>query len=170
MQLITGWYNAHPTLGIGWSGYIGEAGFKGESQYFFGDKDSSDHLNISLEADYMFKKGWYMNIGFLFNKQGLDRPVGYWDTINLKLSPENLMPTKWNFIVTTAKQFTPLLSANMSVLFAPGTNLLIVLPSAQYNLATNLDLSLIWQSFFTELAHRIEAVNHKCFVRLKWSF
>lgn len=170
MQFITGWYNAHPTLGIGWAGYIGDAGFKGEAQYFFKSKDSSDHLNISVEGDYMFNKGWYLNAGFLFNNHGLHKPVNEWDTINLNLSPENLMPTKWNIIVTTAKEFTPLLSANMSVLYAPGTNLFILFPSLQYNLATNLDINLVWQSFLAELNNRFEAVNHRCFLRIKWSF
>jgi hypothetical protein len=170
MQFITGWYNAHPTFGLGWAGYIGDAGFKGEAQYFFGSKDSADHLNVSLEGDYMFDKGWYMSAGLLFNKNGLYQPVNEWDNINLNLSPENLMPTKWNLIVTTAKEFTPLLSANMSVLYAPGTNFVILFPSLQYNLATNLDVNLVWQSFLAELNNRFEAVNHRCFLRIKWSY
>jgi hypothetical protein len=170
MQLITGWYNEHPTLGAGWAGYIKDAGFKGELQYFFTNKDSTAHFNMALEADYMFKKGWYTNIGLLLNNQGLYRPVRSWDTINLKLSPENLMPTKWNIIFTSAKEINPLLSANMSVLYAPGTNLLIVYPSLQYNAATNLDVNIVWQSFFAEINNRLEAFNHTCFLRMKWSF
>ena len=75
MQFITGWYNAHPTLGAGWAGYIKDAGFKGEAQYFFGSKDSTDHFNMTLEGDYMFKKGWYVNLGLLYNNHGLDQPV-----------------------------------------------------------------------------------------------
>lgn len=170
MQLITGWINNHITLGAGWAGYIKEAGFKGEIQYFLGTNDSTNHLNISLESDYMFKKGWYVNVGFLFNNNGLNKPVDNWNAINLKLSPENLMPTQWNIIVTTAKEITPLLSVNTSVLYAPGTNLVILFPSFQYNLATNLDVNLVWQSFFSELQNHFEAVNHRCFLRLKWSF
>jgi hypothetical protein len=170
MQLITGWYNEHITLGGGWAGSIKDAGFKGEAQYFFKDKDSRDHFNLSMEADYMFKKGWYLNAGLLFNNQGLYQPVSNWNNINLKLSPENLMPTKWNFIITTAKEITPLLSANLSILYAPGTNLVIFLPSCKYNLAANLDVDLIWQSFFAELNKKFEAVNHRGFLRMKWSF
>lgn len=170
MQFIAGWYNEHLTLGGGWAGYIKDAGFKGELQYFIRNKDSTDHLNLSLEGDYMFKKGWYMNLGFLFNSHGLHQSVNSWNNINLKLSPENIMPTKWNFIVTTAKEFTPLLSGNLSVLYAPGTNLLILFPTIQYNLATNFDINLVWQSFFNELENQFEAVNHQCFLRLKWSF
>jgi hypothetical protein len=170
MQLITGWYNEHITLGAGWAGSIKDAGFKGEVQYFFRDKDSADHLNISLESDYMFEKGWYLNLGLLFNNSGLYKPVSDWNKINLQFSPENLMPTKWNFIVTSAKEFSPLMSANMSVLFAPGTQLMILLPSFKYNLAANLDVDLIWQSFFAAINENFEAVNHRVFLRMKWSF
>jgi hypothetical protein len=170
MQLISGWYNEHITLGAGWAGSIKDAGFKGEAQYFFRDKDSANHFNLSLESDYLFKKGWYLNAGLLFNSQGLYQPISNWNNINLKLSPENLMPTRWNFIVTAAKEITPLASANMSVLYAPGTNLVILFPSFKYNLATNFDVDLIWQSFFAELNKNFEAVNHRVFLRMKWSF
>ncbi|KAA9035900.1 hypothetical protein FW778_20335 [Ginsengibacter hankyongi] len=170
MQLITGWYKNHPTLGAGWAGYIKDAGFKGEVQYFFANKDSAEHFTMTLEGDYMFKKGWYVNVGMLFNNDGLYKPINSWDTINLKLSPENLMPTKWNVIVTTAKEFTPLLSANISMLYAPGTNIFIFFPTLQYNIATNLDVNLVWQSFFAEIRNNFEAVSHRCFLRLKWNF
>ncbi|MDN3655517.1 hypothetical protein QWZ08_07765 [Ferruginibacter paludis] len=170
MQLITGWYKNHPTIGAGWAGPVKDAGFKGEAQYFFAGGDSAGHFNISLEADYMFKKGWYANIGVLYNSQGLYQPVSNWQIINLKLSPENLMPTKWNILATTNKTFTPLLSANISLLFAPGTNLLILFPAVQYNLAANLDVNLVWQSFFVQQAQHFEAENHQCFLRFKWSF
>ena len=120
MQLITGWYNDHITMGAGWAGSIKDAGFKGEAQYFFRDKDSTDHFNMSLEGDYMFKKGWYLNFGVLFTNQGLTKPVKDWSVVNLKLSPENLMPTKWNFILTAAKEITPLFSAKYECVVCAG--------------------------------------------------
>ncbi len=170
MQFIGGWYKDHPTLGAGWAGYIKDAGFKGELQYFFKSRDSGDHLNITIEGDYMFKKGWYVNAGLLFNSGGLYRVVKNWDTISLKLSPENPMPTKWNVVITTAKEITPLLSANISVLYAPGTNLLILFPSLKYNISANLDLDLVWQSFFTEINNNFGAVSNTCYLRIKRSF
>lgn len=170
LHLITGWYKEHLTLGGGWAGNIKDAGFKGEAQYFFRDKDSSDHFNFSIEGDYMFKKGWYLRAGLLFNNNGIYQPLDNWHNINLKISPENLMPTKWNFIVTTAKELTALFSANISFLYAPGTNLVLLLPSLKYNLATNLDVDLIWQSYFADLNKNFEAVNHRVFLRMKWSF
>lgn len=170
MQLITGWYKQQLTLGTGWAGNINDAGFKGEVQYYVAGRSAASHFNLSVESDYMFKKGWYLNGSVLFNNNGLYKAVNNWDSINLKLTPQNLMPTKWNLMVAAVKEITPLLSANMSVLFAPGTNLLIFFPSMQYNLATNLDLGLFWQSFFAELNKKFGSVNHRCILRIKWSF
>lgn len=169
-QLITGSYYNYLTAGAGWAGSIGDAGFKGECQYFFGNKDAGSHFNLSLEGDYMFKKGWYLQTGLLFNNRGLSQSLSSWDTIDLNLSPENPMPTRWNCMVTAAKEITPLFSATMSVLYAPGTHLLILLPSFRYNLAANLDADLVWQSFFAAVDKNFAAMNHRGLLRIKWSF
>jgi len=170
MQLITGWYHNQLTAGVGWAGSIKDAGFKGEVQYFFTGKDSVEHLNLALEGDYMFKNGWYLNLGVLFNNRGLNRPVDNWNNLDLGLSPANLMPTKWNLIVISTKEISPLLSGNVSILYSPGTDLTIFYPSFQYNIATNLDVNLVWQSFYAAQGQGFGAVNHRVFLRLKWSF
>lgn len=170
MQIITGWFKEHITLGAGWAGSIKNAGFKGEVQYYFKDRDSANHFNLSIEADNMFKKGWYINSSILYNHRGLYQPVSNWQNIDLKFSPENLMPTKWNLLITTTKEFTPLLTASIGMLYAAGTDLVIILPSAQYNAATNLDVSFTGQSFFARLNKNFTAVNHRFFLRIKKSF
>jgi hypothetical protein len=168
-QFITGIYQNRFTLGAGWAGSIKEAGFKGEVQYYSGKSNQKAHLNASIEGDYAFKKGWYLNTGILFNSEGLQTKVNSFDSLNFKFSPLQLMPTKWNFVITGSKEITPLLSGSTAVLFAPGTNLLLLLPSFRYNLATNLDADLVWQSFFAE-TNRFKALNHRVFLRLKLSF
>ena len=170
MQFITGWLHDRATVGTGWAGYIKDAGFKGEIQYLFRDGDSAGRLNMSLEGDYMFRKGWYMNLGLLFNNKGLFKSLSNWNELDLDLSSTNIMPTKWNMIVTAAKELSPLFSARMSTVYAPGTNLLIIFPSFQYNIATNWDLNLFWQSYFIELNDQFQSVNHRCFIQMKWSF
>ncbi len=170
IQFITGWYHDNFTLGAGWAGNIKDAGFKGEGQYFFAGRDSSDRLNLSLEGDYMFSNGWYINLSMLFNNKGIMEPIDSRNDLNLSLSPENLMPTKWNLLLTTAKEITPLFSANGSLLYAPGTKLLIIYPSLQYNIAPEIDVNLVWQSFFAEMNNRFDGIDHRCFLRLKASF
>ncbi|WP_276363793.1 DUF1302 family protein [Daejeonella sp. H1SJ63] len=169
-QLISGVFNRRITAGAGWSGYIGDAGFKGEIQYFGAKHADPAHLNISLETDYMFKGGWYSNFGLLYNRKGISGYISDWQSVDLNLSPENLMPTKWNAILSLGKELNPITSARMSVLYAPGTNLMILYPTLQYGIADNLDLSLIWQSFFANINHEFKPLNHQGVIRIKLSF
>lgn len=170
LQVITGRYKGQLTLGAGWAGSIGEAGFKGELQYFLANTDTAAQLNVTAETDYMLENGWYLSAGLLYNRNGLVRPLENRENINLRISPLHLMPTRWNFIATTAREITPLSSARLSVLFAPGTGLMMLLPSLKYNLATNLDVDLVWQSFFARLQRKPEALDHRVYLRLKWSY
>ncbi|MBS1528762.1 MAG: hypothetical protein JSU01_00520 [Bacteroidetes bacterium] len=169
-QIITGVYYNKPTAGVGWTGYIGDAGFKGEAQYFSAGRDSTGHLNLTMETDYKFAGDWYVNFGLLYNNYGLSGPVDAINAIDLNLSPKNLMPTKWNLILTTTKQFSPRLSASTTLLFSPGTNFFILFPSLQYNLMTNLDLDVFWQSFFAEVNNDFKAMRHLGYLRLKFNF
>jgi hypothetical protein len=169
-QFLGGFYLEQPTLGAGWAGSIGNMGFKGEGQYFFAKDIQPGQLNFMMEADYIFDKGWYVNGGGLLNTEGLDEPITEAAIATFTLTPRNPMPTKWNIYTGFSKQVTPLFMINASVVYAPQTNLLMVLPNLQYNLATNLDVSLVEQSFFAEQSTGFEGLIHRVYLRLKWSF
>jgi hypothetical protein len=169
-QFSGGLYLANPTLGAGWAGSIGNAGFKGESQYFFAKDSLPGQLNLSLEGDYIFSKGWYLAGGGLLNTEGIDDPLDMASLSSFTLSPRQPMPTKWNLFTSLSKEITPLLMVNAGFVYAPKTNLLMLLPSIQYNLATNLDVNLVGQSFFAEQNAVFQAVMHRYYLRLKWSF
>jgi hypothetical protein len=168
-QVLTGNYGNRFTAGIGWAGSIGDAGFKGEAQFFSKTTGENNQFNLCLEGDYVFTSGWYLNSSFLYNNNGLNTRILNPLNLNFSFTPVNLMPTRWNFILSTRKEITPLFSANLSTLYAPGTNLLLILPGFRYSLSDNLDVDLIWQSFFAEL-QKFEALNHRGFLRLKYSF
>lgn len=168
-QLISGIYGDRFTAGTGWAGSIGEAGFKGEFQFFSGSGSDKVQYNLTVESDYVFGNGWYLNGALLFNNNGLNRRITNPLEVNFNFSPSNLMPTKWNFILTTGKEITPLLSTNLSVLYSPGTNLLLILPGIRYSLADNLNADFIWQSFFASL-NNFEALSHRGFLRVKLNF
>lgn len=169
-QFNAGWYHDAFTLGAGWAGSMDEVGFKGEMQYFASGDQSSSQFNAVMEWDYMFSKGWYLNGSFLWNNQGLTEPVDDWTTVSFNLSPRNLMPTAYNVLMSTTKEITPLFSANLGVVYTPGTNIMIVLPSFQYNLSDRWDLNIVWQSFYAEMNNSFQAVTYRIFLRAKWSF
>lgn len=169
-QFSGGVFHEKLSLGAGWSGSIGKSGFKGELQYFSPHRDTTAQINAALESDYVLGKGWYLNAGFLYNSAGIYKPVSDWNQVSFVLSPQHLMPTKWNPAFTMAKTISPLLSVNFAVIYAPGTNVMIALPSLKYNLATNIDFDLIGQSFFAEQNNRFDGVARRLYLRLKWSF
>lgn len=138
--------------------------------YFARTGDSAALLNLTMEWDYMFKKGWYLDVGGLLNTHGLDSPVPDWSKLNFNLSAKNILPVKWAAAVTSSKEITPLFSASLSVIYAPRVRLFLLLPGLKYNLATNLDVDLVWQSFIADVGGSLEGIAHNGYLRLKWSF
>jgi len=169
-QFSGGVYQENLTLGAGWSGNIRSASFKGEFQYFPAQKDSTSQVNLTVESGYVFKNGWFLNLGVLLNNQGLNEPFEGFNPNYFQLSPRSLMPTKWNVVFTASKQITPLLSGSLSSIYSPGSNLIILLPTIQYSLANNLDFDFVWQSFFAEKGESMADLGHRGFLRIKWSF
>ncbi|MGC1242639.1 MAG: hypothetical protein WA874_13695 [Chryseosolibacter sp.] len=169
-QFIAGWYQEQPTLGMGWSGSIKETGFKGEVQYYFLRGVHREQLNLSVEADHMFTDGWYVSAGVLLNSLGQDESPMVWEVASLQISPRNLMPTKWNTVLTINKEITPLIAVNTTAIYTPGTNLLILLPYFSFSLTENVGVNLVWQSFFGEGLAGFDDISHRAFLRIKWNF
>lgn len=169
LQAIAGIYQNTFTAGIGWAGSISDVGFKGEAQYYAGQKDSVSHFTSTLEADYIFKTGWYVSSAILYNQKGLHESIGEEMNIVFEASPRNLMPAKWSLLINSSKEFTPRFNGSINIVYSPQVNMLILFPSLRYNLKPNLDVDFVWQSFFTK-RKRFEALSNVAYIRLKWSF
>ena len=170
IQLIAANYLDRASLGLGWVGSIKQTGWKGEVQYYFKDDTSASILNVSMELDHSFEKGWYMKGGLLYNQRGSIQPIKDITRFNFKVEPESLMPSRWNMLVGFQKEIDPLSSFAFNVVYAPGMELLILLPSYQYSLATNVDLSLLGQSFFAKYDRRLQGLQHIGIIRVRWSY
>lgn len=169
LQGIIGAYQNSFTAGVGWAGSIGEVGFKGEAQFYANERNPYSNLLLSLEGDYVFKNGWYLSSAFLYNQKGVNSPLNDWTKPVFQVTPRSLMPTKWNLLVNSSKEFTPLFSGSLNVVYAPCVNLLILYPTLRYNLKTAWDLDFVWQSFFAQTT-TFEALSHAGYLRLRWSF
>ena len=169
-QIIAGRYKDKYTLGLGWAGNIKEVGFKGEAQYYFSAQNSPSRMNICSELDYLLDKGWYVQGGILYNSIGLTKSIGRGETLNLNLSPENMMPGRWSMISGIRKEITPLLNVQANLVYSPGINLLLLLPGATYSITQNIDIDFIWQSFFISLNNSFQEMKYIGFLRGKWSF
>ncbi|MEM6262600.1 MAG: hypothetical protein AAGI38_08845 [Bacteroidota bacterium] len=174
-QVISGYYRGDATLGLGWAGNLKDAGFKGEVSWFIPtaqSPDSQQTVNASMAVDYLFK-GVYLSAATMYNSRGATQPgTAAGGLVGTELSPKNLFPSPWSFIITASGQATPLLSISGAVIYATENHLLIASPSATYSIVTNWDLDLIAQVFFSQnpLTDDFQHQGSGVFLRLKWSY
>jgi hypothetical protein len=168
-QLLAGSYKRRWSIGGGWAGSLGETGWKTELQYYVSRGAEKGHLNITTELDHVLKKGWYFNLGMLYNSTGIDRRILKMDTLQFEFTPLQLMPTKFNLIISSAKEINPAFSFTSSILYSPNSDLLIVLLGLKWTISNMFDSDFIWQSFFVR-TDDFKAMNHRGFIRVRWSF
>jgi len=178
-QLISGWWNEDIALGAGWAGNLKNAGFKGEVTLFQPQQKLSSInksvLSLSSSIDYVFAGNLYVMGGVLYNSSGTD------STLNLASlssalggislpSAKNLMPTKFSTLLSVSKPITPLLAGSMVGIYAPGTNLLFLMPSLNMAIASNWEFAVFAQTSFLSNGSNFRNYGTSVFARLKWGF
>jgi len=174
LQVLGGLYNKDIAIGTGWAGNIKDAGFKGEVSWFQPMSQFKDSLTASLEAsitlDYSLKSGLYINVSALYNNHGNFNTFNLAQLQATTLSADNLLPFRYSFLVQLSKPFTPILSGNFGVLYAPGINAFIFLPTLSYNISNSWDIDLIGQSFFATINNKFQTAGNVAYLRIRWSF
>ena len=172
-QVIIGKLNSDYTIGTGWAGNLGDAGFKGEITYFIPDRNALDDrkiLSASMSIDYIFGNQLFLTGGFLFNSGGESSPLPV--PLNLFLVPvsaKSLMPSKYNTIVSISFPLTPLAGFAFNTVYSPGVNSLLLMPSVNWSIANNWEIALFAQNFNLE-GDGLENIGNGIFIRAKGSF
>lgn len=178
-QVIAGWWNEDVALGTGWAGNIKNAGWKGEVTYFHPQENAEDTngaLSASISVDNMFKGNLYIMGGVLFNSQGIDSTFNLTSAQSAAFaggappSAKSLMPTKYSAILSISRPINPLVNASLVGLYSPGANLLFVMPSLGFGIASNWEFSLFAQTTFLDNGHVFRNYGTSMFARLKWGF
>jgi hypothetical protein len=167
LQAIIGLYNDHLTLGTSWAGHIKEAGFKGEFQML--RKETIQIYNIASEIDYMFKKGWYGKLGFLYNSAGKKEAIQNRNELMFRMTPLQQMPAAWNMEITIQKEWTPIIKSGATIIYSPVSNMLLIIPTGTLSLSDEWEANLVWQHFFLE-EKAWNGVLHNSFIRFRYSF
>ncbi len=166
-QGIIGVYKNRPTSGISFAGSIKGAGVKGEMQFF--DDEKNKVLNISAETDYLFKKGWYGKVGLLYNSEGITESIKDRRALNFTMTPLQQMPTAWNMEITAQKEFSSIIKSGTTIIYAPSSNLLLLIPNCSISLANNLEANILIQQFILKQKNWNSVVTNG-FIRMKYSF
>jgi hypothetical protein len=170
VQLLTGIYQKDWVIGVGWAGNLKNTGFKGEVSYFVPFKKYENSKNIvsaSLSVDYGFKEGLYVNGSLLYNSNANE--IDNLESLQYaNVSAKNLMPYKYAGLLQLSKEFTPILSGTLNIIYGTKNQSVIAMPSLNYSLATNWELNFTGQSFFEFNPYK--TLGNTLFMRLRYSF
>ena len=171
-QLLGGVTGRDLAAGGGWTGNIKNAGFKGEMTYFYNfSKLSSDPNSFAstVAFDYSFKNSMYLIISGLYNSNGENKL----DSLNLltfDINAKNLSPFQYTIFTQLGYPITPLLNSGLGIMYNPGDHSLFINPTFTISVKDNIDLDILTQVFFTNVADVYKAVGQLYFMRIKWSF
>lgn len=177
IQSLCGVYKKDFIFGTGWAGNIGDAGFKGEMSYFLpiqndthNDTLAQSSISLSLQCDQTFNENWYCSIGMLYNSTVNQSHIPFTLQTNV-LSPKQLFPFETTFYLGVTKQLSPINSIGCSLVYSPTNYSLIFIPVITYNIAENIDIDCVAQSFFAQNTEKkysnlATSIN----LRTRWSF
>lgn len=172
IQITGGHYRDKLTLGGGWAGYLGEAGFKGEISYFHPEEEffkSTGHLTATAGTDYMFSNGIYLQGELLYNG-GYNRHGNPLNTLTQPPSADNLFIAKSGFFVNSSYQIHPLVSGNLGFMGSFDRSIFIAIPQLTVSLTQDLDLLLLSQLLKGSVFRESIDTPNLFFFRLKWSY
>ncbi len=172
-QLLAGKYRKDLAAGIGWAGNLKGAGFKGEITYFESGVDSVDNSVLgSIGLDFIIPNGPFVSVSALYNTLGvsdLSKLLVLSPSGGGQLDVKNLMPNKYSAFVQAGGSINPLVSMGLAAILALDIDGYFLMPSIDYSVKTNLDMSLVGQSFIGKTT-KWENLSSAIFLRFKWSY
>ncbi|NIT61434.1 MAG: hypothetical protein GWN00_36085 [Aliifodinibius sp.] len=172
IQFIGGHYLNHLTVGTGWAGYLGDAGFKGEISYFHPEDtflEQSGHITATTGIDYMLSSGWYLQGELLYNG-GYNQQGNPLNTLVQPPSADNLFIAKSGFLLNGSYQIHPLINGNISFMSSFDRSIFIAIPQITFSVTENVDLLLLSQLLKGSVFRQAVETPNLFFFRLKWSY
>jgi hypothetical protein len=180
LQMLGGIMNEQDYIGgIGWSGYIKNASFRGEAIYAHpmdNPGDTTGVFVVSVGGDYTFANSLFIQVEALYNQlPGNSTIRGFESFYYQPLSAKRLSFTEYNFFVQASYPVTPLFNASLSGIYYPKYAGYFIGPNLTYSLTQNLKTSFIIQSFSGEfeqpgLQEKERRSVTMPYLRFKWSF
>jgi len=172
IQFIGGHYLNNLTVGTGWAGYLGDAGFKGEISYFHPENDffeKTGHITATTGLDYMLSSGWYLQGELLYNG-GYNQQGNPLNTLVQPPSADNLFIAKSGFLINGSYQIHPLVNGNISFMSSFDRSIFIAIPQITFSVTENVDLLLLSQLLKGAVFRQAVETPNLFFFRLKWSY
>lgn len=165
-------------FGLGWSGSIKGAGFRGEATWFQPKEDVDNAEGIfvaSVSFDYMFSNSLYIQLEGLYNEMPGEGNSNFFQIFNRPLTPKMLSFTEYTILANGSYPITPLWNSSLSTIYYPKMDAVFIGPSVDYSASDNLTLSLFWQTFYGDFPNPLTQVNESAafnfgYFRVKYNF
>lgn len=165
-------------LGTGWSGNLENTAFRGELSYFrdlVRFKDTTGYLITSAGWDYMFKNSLWIRGEILYSSLADElRLSSFLQLLSSGMDVKTIGFTEWSVYTSASYPITPRLNSTLAIMYYPDWKGLFAGPSLDYNVAENINLSLIFQLFSAELEDFTGSASRQetgvGYFRAKWSF
>jgi hypothetical protein len=174
-QLMGGVYRDDIVAGLGWSGYIKNAGFTGEGSYFIDRKNISDTTGIfvfSAGANYTFRNSIFLHGSLLYNSNGTTGPAGWGSALFVvqDVTPKTFSLAKYSILGQISYPFTPLINGDITSIYNPNDKSVFIGPNLDFSISDNITLLLLSQIFLGNPGTEFGYNSALFFLRLKWSF
>lgn len=171
-QFLSGYFNSEDFVaGAGWSGAFGSVSFRGEMSWFQPMEhftDSSGTGIFTIGFDKVFKNNSMLQFQFMY----CNNPADYNDFLSFytgSLSTKELAFSKFTPFGLYSYPVTPLLTISVSGMLFPDLDGYFAGSSLDFSLAENVDFSLYWQHFSSEV-NNLKTRMNLGFLRIKYSF
>jgi hypothetical protein len=172
LQFLAGYVNSEDLVaGAGWSGALGSVSFRGEASWFQPADKFSDTTGMGLFTigfDKAFKNNSMAQLQVMYCNNPPDLN-GFSTLYSGNMSTKNLAFSRFSAFGQYSYPVTPLLNLSVSAMWFPDLKGYFAGPSVDYSLAENVDFSLFWQHFDSEINNDRIRINIG-FLRVKFSF
>jgi len=172
IQILAGCFSSKDFVaGAGWSGAMGNVSFRGEASWFQPVKHYSDSTGrglFTIGFDKVFKDNSMAQIQVMYCNNPL-KLTDFNSFYSGNLSSKDLAFSRFTTFGEFSYSVSALFTASLSAMWFPDLRGYFAGPSLDYSLAENLDFSLFWQHFDSEMSGGRTRVN-LVFLRLKYSF
>jgi hypothetical protein len=172
LQFIIGNYFEELALGGGWSGYIQNAGFRGEFTYFHPREnffDENGHITSTIGTDYMFQNGVYASAELLYNG-GWNSSVNPVAQLTRPPSASDLFIAETGYFLNGAYQVNPLTSLSGGVMGSFDRKMIILIPQFTRSLSENIDLLILAQLLKGAVLTDLTETPNAIYFRIKYSY
>jgi hypothetical protein len=175
IQFISGFTSDDDfVIGGGWAGQLAKGGFRGEISYFMPQKEifnGNGTLSASVGWDYMFKNSLFLQAECLYNGNSPDSSAfNIFENNAFRISAKNPFLSDFSYFASVSYPVTPLLNGSLSTILNPHNKVYILIPSLDFNVLQDLDLSFIAQIIgFKYQSDNLSSIS-MWFFRVKYSF